>query len=201
VLLGAAAALTALVGFVFPVLGVGPLNQASQVLGVVRGALGFFLGFLARFAFERLPAHPAYGGALALVGGLAAGWAALSGAPLVMVSLGACGLVAGFAALDRAGLRNPLTLAPMQHLGRWSYAMFVLHVPLFIIMTREMDKLGWDGQLSLGLGAAMMLLVIALSAPAHLLVEEPARRAIRAFGTGKRPFRTLIARRLRTSQA
>ena len=78
--------------------------------------------------------------------------------------------------------------------------MFVLHVPLFIIMTRGLGVLGWDGQLDLLVGSAMMLAVLALSAPAHLLVEEPARRAIRA---DRRPpsFKALIARRLRLEQA
>jgi peptidoglycan/LPS O-acetylase OafA/YrhL len=74
---------------------------------------------------------------------------------------------------------NPLMHPVMQTLGRWSYGMFILHVPLFIILWRGMGVLGRDSELTLPIALLMLAVVLAASWPAHQFVEEPMRRWIR----------------------
>jgi peptidoglycan/LPS O-acetylase OafA/YrhL len=67
--------------------------------------------------------------------------------------------------------------APVVALGRASYATYILHVPLFIALTR-FDRLLWTRLAHLPLYGAVLLV---LSLAAHRFIEEPARRAITRF--------------------
>lgn len=168
------------VGAVWPFFGFGSLAEATQTWGIVRGALCMFVGVAARHAFEAVPMRPIPAIALALSGAAIAAAAAASNLDLWLVALGACALITGIAGLDRAGAASPLATPALQVLGRWSYALFVLHVPVFLILARAFGMIGWDGVLNWPVGAAMLAIALVVSWPAHVLVEEPTRRAIRA---------------------
>lgn len=177
---GLAVLVVGCVGAVWPLLGNGPLSEATQILGIARGACCMFVGVAARHAFEDTPTTALQAVLIALSGALVAGTAAIQGYDLWMVALGASALIFGVAGIDRAGVATPLAHPTMEMLGRWSYGMFILHVPLFIIMTRGMQILGWDGVLTLPIAAFMLAVVLAVSWPAHRLVEEPMRQWIRS---------------------
>ena len=95
------------------------------------------------------------------------------------MAAGASLLVFAIAGIDRAGAVSPLAHPAMQELGRWSYALFTLHIPLFVIMTHMLRVVGVEGPVSAPVGAGMVAVAIAAAAAAHHMVEEPARRAIR----------------------
>jgi len=75
------------------------------------------------------------------------------------------GLALGGGALARA-----LSTAPAVYLGKSSYAMYILHVPLLWWYLR------WNGSS----GALFVLAVIAISAAVYTFIEEPANRFLRS---------------------
>lgn len=170
----------AAVGVAWPLLGTGPLADATNTFGAARGALGFFTGVAARFVFERTALSARGAMLIATIGAVLAGLAAVNDFGLWAVATGATLLVIGVAGLDRAGARSPLMHPVMLELGRWSYAFFALHIPVFVILTRVFAKLGMGGEVGLFTGAVMVAVALALAGVAHYLVEEPARVAIRS---------------------
>jgi peptidoglycan/LPS O-acetylase OafA/YrhL len=82
-------------------------------------------------------------------------------------------LIAGLAASD-AGLSWILSRRPIVALGHASYATYILHVPLFLLIAR------WDRSLwtSASHFAAYGAALLALSLAARRWIEEPLRRAI-----------------------
>jgi peptidoglycan/LPS O-acetylase OafA/YrhL len=157
------------------------LAQATQYFGAVRGVLCFSAGLAMRFVFERAHLNAMQSVMLVVAGAVIAGFAAISGESLAMVAAGASVLIVALAALDRAGARTPLAGPVMQELGRWSYALFVLHIPIYVLGERALNVIGWNGDV--GAAKAFVLFAVAFiaSAPAHHWVEEPARKAIRAI--------------------
>ncbi|WP_152192667.1 acyltransferase family protein [Georgenia satyanarayanai] len=116
--------------------------------------------------------------------GLAAiGYAALTfdaattfpGAAALVPTLGAAAvLLAGSG--DGRGELGPLTAAPMQHVGAWSYSLYLWHWPLLVVATAVW---GSDGTLPVITG---LLVVAASVVPAWLtyrLVERPFHRSPR----------------------
>ena len=176
---GAGLAAVMAVGAIWPLLGAGPLAEATQTFGAVRGALEFFVGVAARFAFTRARFSASTMLALAVFGALVAGIGAVGNLDLWVVAAGASLLVFAVAGIDRAGAKSPLAHPAMQELGRWSYALFALHIPLFVIMTHLLRVAGVDGPVSAPAGAGMVAVAIAAAGMAHHFVEEPARRFIR----------------------
>jgi peptidoglycan/LPS O-acetylase OafA/YrhL len=173
--------ITAGVGLVWPLKGDGPLSEATQIWGIGRGALCMLVGVGARYAFETVRLGLAQAVALTGAGALLVGGAAIAGFDLWLVAMGASILIFGIAAIDRTGAPTPLSHPVMVRLGTWSYALFILHVPLFIIMERGLGLLGWDGVLNPIMVGVFLGVVLAVSWPAHVLFEEPARRAIRGI--------------------
>ena len=64
-----------------------------------------------------------------------------------------------------------LAARPMVAVGRWSYAIYLVHWPLFLVLTPE--RTGLDG-VALVVGKCTLALVVAVVL--HLGVERPARR-------------------------
>lgn len=173
-------AVTMALGAFWPLLDTGPLAEATQTFGAVRGALEFFVGVAARLAFARTQFSAPTGLALAVAGAAVTAIGAVADMDLWVVAAGASLLVFAVAGLDRAGAASPLAHPAMQELGRWSYALFALHIPLFVIMTHALRVAGVEGPVSAPVGAAIVAVALAVAAFAHHFVEEPARRAIRA---------------------
>lgn len=175
VFLAACLALVAGLDLLWPSFGHGALSEATSAFGVVRGAAGVLVGVAARYVMEKVSLSPMSGWALAGAGAVIAGMAAVADAPLWAIHVGACALLAGLAGLDRAGAATPLAASPMQWLGRCSYALFVLHVPVFVLGVRALAMTGWGGELGLLSGAALMAAAFAAGVAANRLLEEPAR--------------------------
>lgn len=182
-----ALALTGLGDLLWMLFSPSPLAAASQVLGVARGALVFSVGFSARALFGEARLSPLQAASVAFSGALLAGAAAVQHWPLFVIAAGGAALIVGLAAIDHAGVKTPLASPVMQTLGNWSYALFVLHVPTYIILTRVFSKLGWSGQLGWVSGGVMVAVALAASWPAHVLLEEPVRHAIRRTFGARRP--------------
>lgn len=152
------------------------LYDNYSLLPLARCIAGFTLGLVARRAMHsaalaRQLAHPAWAVAAAvlLVAGLALGMPDWIAYPLLVLLVAA--LWAGSAGLSRA------LAAPGPHrLGAWSYALYLVHVPLIGL---------WEswGQPGPPLAAAVALLAASLAAAAvlHRWVEVPARRSLRAL--------------------
>lgn len=175
-------ALTAAADWAFPALGRGPLADASHNFGAIRGALVFAGGVAARYVLERVRLNAWRSVALVCAGVMIGAAAAVRGFDLWVIVVASSVLVVGIAGMDRAGVRTPLAYPVMQRLGEMSYALFCLHVPVFIIVTRALMVAGWTGELGLLSGGFILAVALALGWAAHILVEEPARRAIRTLG-------------------
>jgi peptidoglycan/LPS O-acetylase OafA/YrhL len=181
VLLALALALVAAVEAAWALMGQGRLGEMTQHFGIVRGACGVIVGVAARYAFEKVawPAPVAVGACL--IGAVSAGAAAVVSAPLWTLHAGAVLLILGLASLDRAHVPTPLSTPLMQRLGEMSYALFILHVPSFIMVTQALSIAGWDGHLGVGVGTAILGTAIGAAAVANRLLEDPAREIIRGW--------------------
>jgi peptidoglycan/LPS O-acetylase OafA/YrhL len=180
-LLGLSLGLVALIEAAWAYAGHGRLGEMTQFFGIVRGACGVIVGVAARYAFEKVAWTPLQAAGACLVGAAAAGFAAIESAPLWTLHAGAVLLVLGLASLDRAGQATPLSGRLMQRLGEMSYALFILHVPLFIMATQALSLAGWDGRLDLVSGAAILAVAVGAAAVANRLLEDPAREIIRSW--------------------
>ncbi|MBV9749376.1 MAG: acyltransferase [Acetobacteraceae bacterium] len=160
----------------------GPLDLYDNysLLPLARCLAGFTLGLVARRAMRlrwlaRWLAHPGWAAAAAalLLAGLAFGLADWLAYPLLVLLVAA--LWAGNAGLSRA-LAHPVP----HKVGAWSYALYLVHVPLihFWIVA------GRPGPV-LPAGAALLAASVAAAAVLHRIVEVPARRALRGLGRGK----------------
>lgn len=87
----------------------------------------------------------------------------------VVVAAVSCTLVA--AVMAGGSLQRALAATPLVAVGRWSYALYLVHWPVYLLATS--DRLGIHGsalvpiRLALAVGAGVLL---------HLLVEQPVRR-------------------------
>jgi peptidoglycan/LPS O-acetylase OafA/YrhL len=116
---------------------------------------------------------------------------------VLAVGLPCAALVWGLVGLERGGWRSPRALV---RLGDWSYALYLIHVPVFAALGRLAAPLGSDG-LADSLVAVPVALVVALAAAVilHLLFEKP----VLALAARMRPLlaspqaRTALARRAR----
>ena len=86
-----------------------------------------------------------------------ASWLA-AGFPLAVLGAIWCG----------AESRGLFTTSPFQALGRWSYSIYLLHIP---VLTAAQAV--WGGDLSSGLKLALLVLTIALAALAFRVIERP----------------------------
>lgn len=175
---GLALMVVGLVGLVWPLLGTGRLSEASQVLGFARGALCMLVGVAARYAFESVELSRLQALVLSIAGALIAFGSAILGLDLWLVAAGGSLMIFGIAALDGKG-GTPLAHPVMEMLGRWSFGLFILHVPVFMLVVKAMEILGWDGVLTLPIGALLFAIAMVVGWFAHVYIEEPARHWIR----------------------
>lgn len=95
----------------------------------------------------------------------------------------------GALALSRRGPSRLLASRPMVHGGRISFALYLVHIPVFEIFWTLM---GWSPRIAPGSGLGtiliphVLLLVFVLAHLTYRYVEEPARRAMRRRGPGSR---------------
>jgi peptidoglycan/LPS O-acetylase OafA/YrhL len=76
---------------------------------------------------------------------------------------------------DRFGLTQLLSLKPIRALGIWSFAGYVVHLPIFYLMIHYVLPKDALGHVHNGLGANVMLmgLVVVVAAALHKAVEQP----------------------------
>lgn len=180
-----------------------PLAAAYVLLGhpyypwswLVRILCGFSAGVLTFLVVRRLRSSDrtrrvASGGAVALpvvIGaGLLLGELAgpgRGGAAIVLLPL----LVGTLALADR-GPATVLSTRWAVHGGRISYALYLVHIPMFELYWLALQRfpaLAPDTVLAHAVGAAVVVATIPVAALAFRLVEEPARRRMRALLPGR----------------
>jgi len=106
-------------------------------------------------------------------------------------------LVLTGATADIVGAASWLTSRPLQWLGATSFALYLVHQPLF----RITQSWGWwparDDLVGLAAFAAFLALALAVAGLLHHLVEKPLERRLRAMPVGLRvmSYPTTVARR------
>ena len=164
------------------------LSSSTIVLGALRGAVVMLAGVGARVAFEDFQMSSFRAGIYAILGAVCAVFAAVNHIGTAFVALGGSLIIMGLARIDAHGKSTTLSRPSMCVLGGWSYAIFILHVPIFIILKNGLDILGIGLEVNMLTSTAFTLVAIAVSWPVHRLIEEPCRKLIRD-GWEKRPRR------------
>jgi len=161
------------------------MTQSTADLGILRGASVMFVGVAARVLFEtwQLNARDAF--RLVLFGALIAVSAAFFALTTGLVAIGGALLVIGLAARDvtklESGVGTGLDTPIMVRLGGWSYAIFILHVPVFMALQNLASVLGTPIPINPATIVVMTGVLMLVSACAHYLIEEPARLWIRGI--------------------
>lgn len=156
------------------------LNTATADWGALRGGFAMLVGVAGRAAFDRFRFGVKISALVSAWGALFALAAALTDLGTPFVAVGAIGFILGLARIDALGAKTPLAGAIMRRLGGWSYAVFILHVPVFVIVAKGLDVLGVAFVANVWTAAGLVALLTLIAAPVHHLVEEPSRKAIRA---------------------
>lgn len=149
-----------------------------SVLPLLRCLAGFTIGIVAHGVAGAWPARPwcAAGASAALLAGLAAGLDDLVLYPLLPV------LVASLAP-GGGGVARLLAGAPLHWLGRVSYALYLVHVPVLDAAKAAFGahwpalRAGWPGATLAGL----LALSLGVAWLAHRAVEVPGRHGLRAL--------------------
>lgn len=183
--IGVAAFLLWIGATVSAALGQTPVYSANVLLSPYN--LLFPMGILAAFVFPYLPVRA--GWALALAGATAFVTVGLldayritaidHSARTLAFGLAAGCVVAGLAALERSGLLK----APnwMSFLGDASYAIYLVHVVALPVIARLMVAGGINTMLSPVAGFAVLVgAAVVVGAAAHVALEKPLSRTIRA---------------------
>jgi peptidoglycan/LPS O-acetylase OafA/YrhL len=155
------------------------LTQSTQDLGAVRGSAVMLVGVAGRVAFERTQLSARMGLGIAIAGIAIACTAAFFAWSTGIVALGGILLVTGLASRDRQGLSSILNSPVMVELGKWSYGIFILHVPIFMALRHAAGLMGYEFVVNLVTTLVCICILICASAVAHYVVEEPARKWLR----------------------
>jgi peptidoglycan/LPS O-acetylase OafA/YrhL len=155
------------------------LTQSTADLGAIRGAAVILVGVAGRVAFENIRLRAPAGLAVALIGVAIACTAAFFAWSTALVALGGVLLVIGLASRDLNGCASFLNTPIMIELGKWSYGIFILHVPLFMALRHTSAVLGYDFKVDVVTALVCVSILIIVSAAAHYVVEEPARKWLR----------------------
>jgi peptidoglycan/LPS O-acetylase OafA/YrhL len=155
------------------------LTQSTQDLGAIRGGAVMLVGVAGRVAFEKANLSARAGLAVAVAGILIACTAAFLALSTGIVALGGVMVVIGLASRDRQGLASVLNSPAMVELGKWSYGIFILHVPLFMALRHASALMGYDFVVNMVTTMVSVCILICAAAVAHYVVEEPARKWLR----------------------
>jgi peptidoglycan/LPS O-acetylase OafA/YrhL len=183
--MGAALILLAALYWAFDLLAGFPLTQATIAWGALRIIPCFALGCATYLAWLQGAADCRKRGALAAALFAAGCVAAVQGgAPDAVVVGGFAGLILALATLGRAGPRlaaHPVFL----YLGEISYSTYMLFVPwqlLFVNIAAQMFHFP-DKRLPWYIWLIFVGAIFPLSAASHHLIEKPARRWLKLWGT------------------
>jgi peptidoglycan/LPS O-acetylase OafA/YrhL len=155
------------------------LTQSTQDLGAIRGSAVMLVGVAGRVAFEKTNLSVQAGLGLAVAGVLIAGMAAYLALSTGIVALGGIMIVIGLATCDRQGLASVLNSPVMVELGKWSYGIFILHVPLYLALKHAAGLMGFEFVVNMVTTIVCVCVVICASAISHYVIEEPARKWLR----------------------
>ncbi|MCU1452367.1 MAG: putative O-acetyltransferase [Acidimicrobiales bacterium] len=123
----------------------------ATLVAVAGGAVGTWILLTSHIRQNRLP----YWGLLAL-------------------ELSVAALTAGLVAERRSRASRTLAVAPLVWLGRRSYAAYLLHLPIILVVDRRLH-----GQSPAVRAVVALVVVLASAHLAHVLVELPAQRRLR----------------------
>ena len=169
--------------------------------GSLTHADGLLLGALLAFGTtvgsirDRLATRPRLAGwaaiaALAVVGTVIAGAAraGLSGfvplGGLLVLELAVAGLLACMVAAPQCAVGRLLGSGPMAWVGRRSYAMYLLHIPVWMLVLQlELGGKVFPPSPSIGTGWLTVVLTLVAAEVAFRLVERPAALARRRFSS------------------
>lgn len=107
-------------------------------------------------------------------------------ASVPFVGFGAAFLMIGLARLDELKVATGLSSEKMQELGNWSYVLFILHAPIYTILSQLLLMAGYDFKATHLTSIAFMLVAISVSGPIYHYVEKPSRIAIRNWWQNRR---------------
>ncbi len=120
--------------------------------------------------------------------GFVAGWAGLAaigyavlrfdnstpfpGTAALVPTLGTAAIIAGglLAGTGRGSIGSLLSLAPMRYLGRLSYAWYLWHWPVMVLVEVKTSTLSWQGR------SLLMMIALLLAAATLHLIEMPISR-------------------------
>ncbi|MBX3428609.1 MAG: acyltransferase [Hyphomonadaceae bacterium] len=173
-------------------------SQMTAQIGALRILPSFLLG-VALYAFGREHAAPK-SWAWPIVA-VSAGWVVAVttfGWWEGLTWFGLAGLLYGLAETSRHGVDAPMSGRVFVFLGAASYALYMIHLPIDIVWFHALEKFGVTetSDLALRVGAMVGVLVVCIAASmvAYLVIEEPARKWIRKLELPKRaPARQLSA--------
>jgi peptidoglycan/LPS O-acetylase OafA/YrhL len=160
------------------------LSQSTTDLGSVRGSAVMLVGVAGRVIFEKMSVSRSVALACATCGAIVALVGSFLAISIALVAFGAVLLVMGLAASDALGTKSWLNGPTMVRLGTWSYGVFILHVPVYMVVKSLSDLVGYGLVVNLVTCIIMLSLVVFVAAFAHHIIEEPARKWIR----GQRRF-------------
>ncbi|MDP3801095.1 MAG: acyltransferase [Phenylobacterium sp.] len=159
-------------------------------LAFPRAVYGFFLGCLLQGLWPRIPRPKGNGATLLEIGAVLAiclfvAWA--TGPATVLVTLLFVGVVWVFAG-EEGGLSRLLAARPLVTLGRWSFAIYMVHmfvIVVVLIVARKLDWLPGGRRIDFGsvwlndlFSVALFVGIVGLALLAHRFVEIPAQRWI-----------------------
>lgn len=160
-------------------------SQMTAQIGALRILPSFLLG-VALYAFGRAHAAPK-SWAWPIVA-VSAGWVVAVttlGWWEGLTWFGIAGLLYGLAETSRHGVDAPMSGRVFVFLGAASYALYMIHLPIDIVWFHALERFGVtetsDLALRVGAMVGVFVVCIAASAVAYLVIEEPARKWVRAL--------------------
>jgi len=82
------------------------------------------------------------------------------------------------AVLSHGAMHRVLSNGVLVRVGTWSYALYLVHWPIFLVLSP--DRVGFDG---VGLVAVKVAVAFVVAVTLHLVVEQPLRRRVVAPST------------------